>query len=160
MADARDANREILRLQIEDLWGKGRVELIDQLYTDDVTDHMPLPGQPPGVSGLRQVVEQFHAALPDLQITVHGVLAEEDRALDFWTLEATHTGEVMGLAPTGNRIRFSGIDMVRIRDGRISDIWHVEELLQMIVQMGGDPVAFGRPLAAAPQAGADTGAGE
>lgn len=57
----------------------------------------------------------------------------------------------MGLEPTGNALEFSGIDMVRIRDGRISDIWHVEEMLQMFVQMGADPVNFGRAMNAAPE---------
>ena len=148
-------NREILRLQIEELWGKGRTELVDTLYTSDAIDHMPLPGQPSGVSGLRGVVESFHEALPDLQIKVHGILAEEDRAVDFWTLTGTHQGEVMGLKPTGNSVAFSGIDMVRIRDGRISDIWHVEELLQMLMQMGADPVSFGRPQRSSPPPSAE-----
>ncbi len=151
MAKTRDANREILRKQIEDLWGNGRIDLIPDLYTDDVVDHMPVPGQAPGVAGLADVVKTFHAAIPDLKIEVHGIIAEDDRALDFWTLTGTHKGEVMGLEPTGNALKFSGIDMVRIRDGRISDIWHVEEMLQVFVQMGADPVSFGKAMNAAPE---------
>ena len=140
------ANRELLRLQIEELWGRGRTELVDHLYTDDVVDHMPLPGQARGLAGLRDTVAAFHAGLPDLKITVHAILAEADRAVDVWTLEATHSGPLMGIAPTGRTVRFSGIDMVRIRDGRISDIWHVEELLQFVEQLRGNGSDFGKPM--------------
>jgi len=143
-------NKEILRLQIEELWGKGRLELIDDLYTEDVVDHMPLPGQVGGKDALRQVVADFHRAIPDLKITVHGVICEGDRAVDFWTLRGRHTGRAMGMEPTGAQLEFSGIDMVRIRDGKISDIWHVEDLLKMLDQMQGDVTAFGRPQAGRP----------
>lgn len=139
-------NKELLRLQIEELWGQGRLELIDELYTDDVVDHMPLPGQSAGKEALRQVVADFHRAIPGLEITVHGIICEGATAVDFWTLKGAHTGEAMGIKPSGAAVEFSGIDMVRIRDGKISDIWHVEELLKMLDQMQGGVTAFGRPV--------------
>ncbi len=132
--------RELIRLQIEELWGRARVELVDTLYHPDVVDHMPLPGQKPGVGGLKDVVLAFHAAIPDLKITVHALLEDGDRASDVWTLEGTHAGPIMGVAATGRRLRFSGADTIAARDGRITDIWHVEELLQMLTQMGAAPI--------------------
>ena len=129
-------SRELIRLQIEELWGRGRTELIETLYADEVTDHMPLPGQPPGVGGLREVVEAFHAAIPDLAIEVHAITAEGDRACDVWTLTGTHVGEIMGVPGTGRPLRFSGMDMIRQRGGRITDIWHAEELWRMREQIG------------------------
>ena len=133
-----ETSRELIRLQIEELWGRGRTELVHQIYAPDVTDHMPMPGQLPGLDALAEVVERFHAALPDLKIEVHGIIADGRRANDFWTLTGTHSGtELMGVKATGNAVRFSGLDWIAQRDGLITDIWHAEELALMEDQIRG-----------------------
>lgn len=131
------ANRELLRRNIEELWGRGDASLIPEIYAPDVVDRMPVPGQAPGHAGLVAVLETFHAAFPDLTMELHGVLAEGDRAVDWWTFRGTHRGEVMGVPATGRRVAFSGIDVARIRDGRVVEIWHVEELLRLWQQITG-----------------------
>lgn len=133
-----ETSRELIRLQIEELWGRGRTELVHDIYAPDVTDHMPLPDQPSGLDALAEVVERFHAAIPDLEIEVHGIVADGERASDFWTLTGHHTGtELMGMKASGNALRFSGLDWIRQRDGRITDIWHTEELALMEDQLRG-----------------------
>ena len=64
------------------------------------------------------------------------VMADGDHAVDFWTFRATHLGEFNGLAPTGRRVEFNGIDVVKVRDGRIAEIWHVEDMARMLDQLG------------------------
>lgn len=129
--------RDLIGLQIRDLWGRGRTELVRTLYAPDVTDHMPIPGQPGGLDALAAVVETFRAAIPDMAIEVHAILQQGDMAADIWTLTGTHLGPLGPLPPSGRPLRFSGIDMVRVRDRRIADIWHVEDLNRMTAQMGG-----------------------
>jgi predicted ester cyclase len=136
-----DISRELIRLQIEELWGKARLELVEEIYDPGVVDHMPLPGQPPGLKALAQVVEDFHRAIPDLSIAVHLILAEGPHATDIWTLTGTHKGAVMGIEGKGRVLRFCGMDTIRQRDGRITDIWHVEELFRMRAQMTGEETA-------------------
>jgi len=153
MRDAATDKAQIRRLlhdQIEAIWGAGRCELVDANYADDVVDHMPVPGQPTGREALKDVVAAFRTALPDLRMTLHGTIACGDRGVDFWTLEGTHLGELFGTPPTGRPVRFSGIDMIGVRDGRIRDLWHVEEMLHFHRQLGLDDAAFGTPTAAAP----------
>ena len=133
-----EETRELLRLQIEELWGQGRTELVHQIYAPDVTDHMPLPDQAGGLDALAEVVERFHAAIPDMKIEVHGIVADGDRASDFWTLTGTHSGtELMGVPASGRALRFSGLDWIKQSGGLITDIWHVEELALMEDQLRG-----------------------
>lgn len=134
----------LLRDQIERLWGAGEIELVDQLYAESVVDHMPVPGQRPGREPMKRVVEQFRAGLPDMKMELHGTIACGDVGVDFWTLTATHAGPLFGRPATGRPVRFSGIDMVRVADGRIADLWHVEEMLQLEGQIGDGPPAFGQ----------------
>lgn len=151
----RDIITTLVRQQIDDLWGRGRVGLVEQNYSTDIVDHMPVPGQPTGRDALADVVRDFRTLIPDLTMALHGTIACGDRGCDWWTLTGTH-------APTGRRVRFSGIDMVRVADGRIAELWHVEEMLQFADQIGAAQTDFGAPTAPVPpgsiEAAADPGA--
>jgi steroid delta-isomerase-like uncharacterized protein len=126
----------MLELAITELWGRNRPELIPQLYAPDVVDHNPVPGQRPGHDGLRDVLAAFHTAFPDLTMELHGTLGDGDRGTDWWTFRGTHTGPLFDVAPTGRRVEFSGIDVARAADGRIVEMWHVEDNLSMLRQLG------------------------
>lgn len=139
----------MLRDQIERVWGAGETARVDELYAVDVVDRMPVPGQPGGRGGLKQVVHEFRGALPDLSMTLHGTIVAGDIGVDWWTLTGTHRGELYGVAPTGARVSFGGIDMVRVAEGRIAELWHVEEMLQFGAQIGLPALPFGAPLDAA-----------
>jgi len=138
---------DLLRTQINDVWGAGRVDLVDHNYADTVIDHMPIPGQPAGRNAMKGAVRLFRTAMPDLKMTLHGTLAAGDMGADFWTLTGTHSGEFMGIKPTGNRIEMSGIDMVRVAGKQIAELWHVEEMLQFWQQIGHVDAPFGQPAA-------------
>lgn len=141
----------LLRDQIERLWGAGDLGLVDANYAADVIDHMPIPGQPQGRPALKDVVAQFRTALPDMKIRLHGTLAAGEIGVDFWTLEGTHRGPLFGLPGSGRTVRFSGIDMIRVRDGRIAELWHVEEMLHFEQQLGLVEGSFGTPVNVVPQ---------
>lgn len=136
----------LLRDQIERLWGAGDIALVDRIYAETVVDHMPVRGQQPGREAMKRVVEQFRAGLPDMRMDLHGTIVCGDVGVDFWTLRATHAGPLLGRPATGRPVRFSGIDMVRVADGRVTDLWHVEEMLQMEGQIGDGPPAFGQSI--------------
>lgn len=126
----------LLQAQIERVWGRGEVDLVDAMYAPGVVDHMPVPGQPGGREAMKDVVRAFRAALPDLRMDLRQVLVCGDRGVDHWTLTGTHTAALFGVAPTGRRVTISGIDMVRVADGRIAELWHVEEMMQFAAQLG------------------------
>ncbi len=142
MADSPDDIRALMRRLITELFAGGRAELIPELFWPDVIDHNPAPDQRPGHDGLRDVLETFHRAFPDQEMELHGTLADGEFGVDFWTFRGTHTGELNGVAPTGTRVEFTGIDIARVRDGRIAEMWHVEDMATMWTQLGNPP---GRP---------------
>lgn len=138
--------RALLEQQILQVWGEGRTELLPAMYDPDVVDHHPVPGQVPGIAGLTLAVEMFHRAFPDLTMELHGTLSDGDLGVDWWTFRGTHTGPLGALAPTGLPVTFSGSDMVRVANGRIVEMWHVEDMLGMALQLAGPEPA--RALAA------------
>lgn len=127
----------LMRRNIEELFATGDLDLIPEIYAPDWIDHNPAPGQRPGHDGIRDLLEAFHTAFPDQQMELHGTLADGEFGVDFWTFRATHLGVLDGVAPTGRRVQFSGIDVARIVDNRIQEIWHVEDMTTMWTQIRG-----------------------
>jgi len=53
-----------------------------------------------------------------------------------WTVTCKHTGELMGVPPTGKEIRFTGINIFRIVDGKIEEQWVESDALGLMQQLG------------------------
>jgi predicted ester cyclase len=135
-ADQRGANTRIARRYVESLWGGGDLSLGDQLVRTDLVDHQPMPGQKPGRTGHDEVIQMVSAAFPDRCNTVLQTLAEGDRVAVFYRFEGTHAGDYMGVPASGRRVCFHAVDVVRIENGKVAELWHVEELLQSLQQVG------------------------
>ena len=148
MTEAREAIRQLLHAQIEDIWGAGRTELVTRNYAPDVIDYMPVPGQPSGREALAEVVTAFRAEIPDLRMELHATLVAGNIGVDVWTLTGTHAGLLLGHEAAGRPVAIAGIDMVRVVEGRICEIWHVEEMGLLMQQIGAEDFAFGMPLGA------------
>jgi len=150
MSEGKAVIHRLLRDQIEGIWGRGETALVDANYVSDIRDHMPVPGQPTGRAALKDVVADFRRGIPDLRMELHATLAAGDAGVDVWTLTGTHGGPLLGKEASGRPIHMSGIDMIAAADGRITDLWHVEEMALLIAQIDESPIAFGTPSNAYP----------
>ena len=97
--------------------------LADEIYAPDVVDHNPQPGQEPGRDGEKQVIALYHAVFPDLHLTLEDIVAYEDRAAVRWTAAGTHDGDQLGVPAAHRQVRLTGIDIIRVADGRIVERW-------------------------------------
>ena len=52
------------------------------------------------------------------------------------TVSGTYQTELMGVAPTGNKVTFSQIDIWRVQDGKITDVWHNFANADILQQIG------------------------
>ncbi len=134
--DLNAENKEIARRYGAEVWGRGDAAAVDALFAADVVDHNAFPGQPPGVEGVKQIVALFRAAFPDLQITNEEILADGDRAVLRWNAQGTHQGELAGIPATGKRVRMTGIDILRIADGKVVERWGEYNSLELMQQLG------------------------
>jgi predicted ester cyclase len=53
-----------------------------------------------------------------------------------FTSAGSHRGELMGIAPTGRRIEWMGIELARIENGRIAENWVSWDMSGMLQQLG------------------------
>lgn len=104
----------------------------------------PFPEGALGHESISQRSSMFHTAFPDLRLLVNDMLAEEDRVAVRWTAEGTHNGELAGIAPTGRRIKLTGMTILRIEGGRIAESWTELDMLGLLQEIGA--VAALRPV--------------
>lgn len=146
MSDNQNANkRTVLRLY-EEVANQGKLEILDEIAWPDHVEHYPLPGQSQGLDGLKQRVSMIRAAFNPHFVIEH-VLADGDQVAVMWRNEGTHVGEFFGYAPTGKTVSTHGVDLHRMRDGRLAEHWDVVDSSEFLM-------AVGAVLAAAPTAGA------
>ena len=122
------------------------LDALDEIVADAYVDHNPGPGQAPGRDGLKQVFMLFQAAFPDLQIVVDNLVAEGERVSSRQTARGTHSGEFLGLLPTGKHVTYIAMDEHRVAPGKIVESWHVEDLLGLMGQLGALPALEPRGL--------------
>ncbi len=130
-----EENKAIVNRSTEELWNKGNIAVIDDLYTTDFILHDPAQGD--GDLGyFKQYASGVLAGIPDLHIATDDLIAEGDQVVKRWTARGTHKGEFMGVPATGNKIEVKGIEIFRITGGKIAEIWSVLDSLTLMQQIG------------------------
>jgi predicted ester cyclase len=131
-----EQNKMLTRRFYEEVFNEKKLGTVDELCAPGFVDHNPGPGQAPGLQGLKDWMQQFFQAFPDLTATVHDMVAERDLVVTRLTLQGTHKGAIGGAAPTGKKVTFTALDMVRIKDGRAIEVWHEGNDVVVLMELG------------------------
>jgi predicted ester cyclase len=132
-----EAAKAVVRRNTEEVQGRGRFDVFEELFADDFVDHTPQPNTTPDKLGVRKLYTYLRAAFPDFHAEIHFQLADGDRVTTYKTYHGTHEGPLLGVAPTHRRIQFETVDIMRVRNGKITDHWGVGNLLSLMQQIGG-----------------------
>jgi predicted ester cyclase len=131
-----ERNRSTILRFFGEVMGAGDLNLLDELAVEDYEDHVALPGQGPGRDGLKRRVARIRAAF-HLRHRLHDVIVDSDQVAVRWTLSGVHSGEFLGLPPTGKPVEFDGVDIYLMREGRMAAHWNVVNLWDFYRQVGG-----------------------
>ncbi len=142
-ADVVDENKAIVRRFFEVGPSRGDLRGARELLADDFVLHVPLPCSP-GVQGMNEVISACRAAFEHLDVTVEDMVAEGDRVAARFTARGIHKGAFMGLTATGRSITMTGIEIFRIEDGKIAELWGEANLLGLMGQLGILPPSGGQ----------------
>ena len=95
-----------------------------------------MPGQPPGVEGIKYIFRMLKAAMPDFSQEIVDMVAEGDRVVVRAVSRGTHQGEMMGIPPTGKKVQIDEIHIVRIEDGKMTEHWGLVDQAALMAQLG------------------------
>lgn len=112
------------------------IEAAGAMLADDFVDHTAPPGIPEGREGALQVAAMLMNAFPQQQIVVDLLVAEGDYVAAVHTHEGVHSGPYMGIPPTSQRFRINGIEVFRLADGKITELWRRDDELGALMQLG------------------------
>lgn len=100
----------------------------DKFISPDYFDHT----HKVDLDGLKQLFEMGFQAFPDWYETIEDIIAEGDKVWIRVSYTGTHTGEFMGLPPTGNKVNSEAVDIYRIADGKLAEYWNVTNDLKIL----------------------------
>lgn len=117
----------------------GELDRFDEYVDPSFVDHNGLPGQRPGVDGLKDAYRMFSAAFSDMWYTFEDLVAEGDKVVGRGVIEGKHTGTFMGIPATNKVIRWTGTRIFRIVNCKITDGWIDLDMFGMMRQLGAIP---------------------
>jgi steroid delta-isomerase-like uncharacterized protein len=129
-------NKDTVRYFIDGLFTEGDLGAVDAYLAEDFINHDPPFGVPNDREGMRAAAELMRAGFPDWHSELHQLIAEGDLVVERFTASGTQRGEVMGVPPDGRTISLPGINIFRLRDGRIVERWGRLDELSMLRQLG------------------------
>jgi len=134
-----EENEAIVRRHMEEYWNQGNLDVSKDIHSPDHVFHEQNSEPLRGSEALGQFVTMYRAAFPDLHFTIEDLLAAGDRVAQRWSCTATHQGELMGIPPTGKKVRTTGITIFRIANGKIAEEWVNWSTLSLLQQLGAVP---------------------
>jgi steroid delta-isomerase-like uncharacterized protein len=130
-----EENKAIVRRFFEEGPSKGNLSIADELLSPDFSMHVPLPASP-GIEGINEVITTCRAAFEHLNVTIEDMIAEDNNVVARFTARGIHKGNFMGLPATGKPITMTGIEIFRVKDGKIIELWGEVNLLGLMQQLG------------------------
>lgn len=128
-------NKAIVIRFLKEIWENGEIDVVDEIVAKDHVHHLSRSDRH-GPDGVKQLVTWFRVFLPDLQIVINDLIAEEDKVMAYITFSGTDQGGYFDNPPSGNPVKYTGIDIFRLADGKIVERWGIVDTITMMHQVG------------------------
>ena len=143
MASPADIHREMA-----DAWNRRDFEAFRALLHDDYTyvgpDGSKLPG---GAAAALEMIQSYALAFTNAHMEVTRVYVQGNTAIAETVFRGTHTGELMGIAPTGWRIEVPICNIAEVRDGKVYREREYFDMMHLMTQLGVVSASVGAPAA-------------
>lgn len=145
-----EENAATIRLGIEQMFNQGNLAMAETRFAEDIVLHSPAQDEPMrGRETLKDFIRKLRTAFPDLHMTVEDCIAHGDRVVTRCITRGTQRGDYFGTPPTNRRVAITEVQIYRIEDGQIVEMWLVFNVLGVLQQLGMIPAGgFPAPLLA------------
>lgn len=132
-----ERNKELVHRMNEEVWNKGNLEILDELFSQDFVRHfLPNGSETRGLDQFRDHVSNHRKAFPDWAEDIKLVVAEGNLVATQFTSTGTNDGNFLGNPPTGKQIHINEMSIYRIVDGKIVEQWLIPDLMSLNRQLG------------------------
>ncbi len=131
-----EENKGIVRRVIEEGVNGRNLAVFDELISPTFVDHEADGSEPGGPEGEKELLSSVRESFPDWRWEIEDMLAVEDKVVTRYVARGTHRGEYMGAPPTGKAVAFTGINIVRLEEGKMVESWGNSDQLGWLRQIG------------------------
>jgi predicted ester cyclase len=117
-----------------DAWNSGDVDSYLELYDERLRLHAGTYDFP-NMQAVGDMYRSFFAATSDLTLILHETFGNEDRLCARYTVTAKHTGELMGVPPTGADFSITGITVMHFENGKVVERWDVDDSAEVFSRL-------------------------
>jgi predicted ester cyclase len=115
---------------------KGDRKSFEELVAEDVVNHAAPPGTSQGPDSMIHFLQNIlRTGFPDLSVEILEQVAEGDLVSTRKAIHATHSGDFMGIPPTGKKVIINVIDIIRLRQGKYVEHWGMSNLSDVIAEL-------------------------
>ena len=127
-----EQNKAIVRGYLEEIVNRGNMAAFDSYFSEDVVfnDVKNFKAHHPAF------MQAIRSAFPDHHLTIRDQIAEGDKVVTRVTFHGTHRGPFNGIAATGMQVEWPGIAIDRIANGKVVEMWHVQNTTALMRQIG------------------------
>ena len=129
-------NAEFVRRWFEEVWNNKSEAAVDEMLAEDGIGYGLPAGDIRGPAAFKEYQRALLSAYPDLRVIVEDTIVEGDKVAARCRVTGIHQGEGLGLTVTNKPVEFTGLCMMRVKDGKIVEAWNEFNFMQMYKQVG------------------------
>jgi steroid delta-isomerase-like uncharacterized protein len=137
--DVLEQNKATVREFLRKVLSDGDIEAAGDYFHTDMVEEVPLPGQGPGLAGLKETLAMLRQAFPDMRWDVEEQMAEGDRVLTRFVWRGTHQGAFLGMPPTQKPVVVWGMVIDRFEGAKIQSTRILMDTPSLMQQLGATP---------------------
>lgn len=131
-----EANKNLVRSWMSEVLTGHDIQAIDKYFAPGCVHHDLEMGDAQGIDAEKQLTSAFVAGFPDLAFTLDVILGEGELVSGLATITGTHTGNLMGVPPSGKRFEAKIMAIFRIVDGKIVEHWSHTNVMSQLGRLG------------------------
>jgi predicted ester cyclase len=130
-----DEMKALVRRRFEAL-DEGNFAILDEIFQPSYQLNVPgIPG-PLSLDATKRLYQMMYQGFPDLKHNIIEQVAADDKVVTRWVATGTQSGNFMGVAPTGKRVEFTGINVYTIEHRLFAESQVNWDLLSLFRQIG------------------------
>ncbi|MGD2117398.1 MAG: ester cyclase [Chromatiales bacterium] len=125
----------LIRTLIDKAFNEGNLSVLDEIIHPEY-QYASTDSQLHGIGQLKEFIQVFRSAFPDLNIQIDDLFTSDERACTSFTLRGTHEEDFMGIPGTQKTVQIQGMVMSRFKDDKIYEDQEILDNLGFFQQLG------------------------
>jgi predicted ester cyclase len=118
----------------DEVWNRKRRDAIAEMMAPTAVLHDG-PSESIGPEGFYPFFDRIHGTFTEIHAKVHDTIAEGDKVCFRWSFTGKHSGDGLGMPPTGLKVHVTGMGILQVKDGIVIEAWQNWDMLGMLNQL-------------------------